>query len=60
MNNNKICKQKSHIWKWAVSFTLIAALMVGAVTALFAGKTDKTENALAAQNEFTAEMVNTE
>lgn len=60
MNNNKICKQKTHFWKWAVSFTLIATLMVGAVTALFAGKTDKTENALAAQNEFTAEMVNTE
>ena len=60
MNNNKIYKQKSHFWKWAVSFTLIATLMVGAVTALFMNKTDKTENALAVQNEFTAEMANTE
>lgn len=60
MNNNKICKQKTHFWKWVVSFTLIATLMVGAVTALFMNKTENTNKALAVQNEFTAEMANTE
>lgn len=60
MNNKKIYKQKSNIWKLAASFTLIAVLMVGAFTVLFAGKIDKTEKTSFVNNEFVAEIENTE